>query len=167
VRVRCTAECSFFVIRQRTNQENGLRGLIPLRTPQREKVVTLLLHSSFREVLHLQLLRARLKESRTHGSCSDFAFAKDDNFCLVPCDRRNLKQNGKAKAFAKPTHLGRALMRPRWRRLAEQKAPPAMKGRRDAGEAPEGTAGLTFFGTFFVQRQRKYIKAEQRTREAV
>ena len=25
-------------------------------------------------------------------------------------------------------------------------------------EAPEGTAGLTFFGTFFVQRQRKYIK---------
>ena len=151
--VRCTAECSFFVIRQRTNQENGLRGLIPLRTPQREKVVTLSLHSSFREVLHLQILRARLKESRTHGSCSDSALTNDVSFCLVPCDRRNLKQNGKAKAFTKPTHLGRALMRPRWRRLAEQKSPTAMKGWRDGGGSQGERLGV-FLG-YFLSRDKK------------
>ena len=32
---------SFFLIRERTNQERGLRGLIPLRTPQCEKVAAL------------------------------------------------------------------------------------------------------------------------------
>ena len=62
----------------------------------------------------LQILRARLKESRTHGSCTDVAFAKDDSFCLFPCDRRNFEQNEIAKSLAQLTHLGRALMRPRW-----------------------------------------------------
>jgi hypothetical protein len=61
---------------QRIGEEKALRGLMPLRTPQREKVASLSLCSFFREVEHLQLLRVRLKESRTHGSCSDFAFAK-------------------------------------------------------------------------------------------
>ena len=57
------------------------------------------------------------------------------------------------------THLGRALMRPRWRRLAETNSPDGHGKPAGWREAPEGTAGLTFFGTFFVQRQRKYIKA--------
>ena len=62
-------------------------------------------------------------------------------FASLPVIDESLNKNEKAKLFALLTHLGRALMRPRWRRLAEQKAPPAMKGRRDAGEAPEGTSG--------------------------
>jgi hypothetical protein len=33
-------------------------------------------------------------------------------------------------------------------------------------EAPEGTSGLTFFATFFVQRQRKYIKSRHRSARA-
>ena len=116
---------------------------------------------------HLQLLRARLKESHAHGSCSDSALTNDVSFCLVPCDRWNFKQDEKAKTFAKLTHLGRALMRPRWRNFDERKAPTVIRDRRDAREAPEGTAGLTFFGPFFVQRQRKDINTAQRTREAV
>ena len=50
---------------------------MPLRTLQREKVAALSLCSSFREVLHLQLLRARLKESRTHGSRTQARKQKD------------------------------------------------------------------------------------------
>ena len=60
--------CLFFALPQRIGEEKALRGLMPLRTPQREKVASLSLCSSFREVEHLQLLRVRLKESRTHGS---------------------------------------------------------------------------------------------------
>ena len=108
---------------------------------------------------HLQTLRLQVKETCKHGSRSDSALTNDVSFCLVPCDRWNFKQDEKAKTFAKLTHLGRALMRPRWRNFDERKAPTVIRDRRDAREAPEGTAGLTFFGTFFVQRQRKYIKS--------
>ena len=69
--------CSFFLIRERTNQERGPRDLMSLGTLQREKVAALSLCSSFREVLHLQLLRARLKESRTHGSRTQARKQKD------------------------------------------------------------------------------------------
>jgi hypothetical protein len=52
----------------------GPRGLIPLGTPECEKVAPLSLCSSFRKGKHLQLLRARLKESRAHLRARALAF---------------------------------------------------------------------------------------------
>ena len=100
-------------------KEKEPKGRMPFRTPQRDKVASLSLCSSVREVEHLQLLRVRLKESRTHGSSSDVAFVRGVSFCLFPCNRQKFKQDEKAKVFAKLTHLGRALMRPRWGSFAE------------------------------------------------
>ena len=145
--------CHFFVVPQRNGERKGTQGPNALGKPATRKVVPLSLHSFFRESKHLQLLRARLKESRTHGSCSDFAFAKDVSFCLVPCDRRKFKQDGKAKAFALRTHLGRALMRPRWRKLARATAPTAMRGRRDGGRPRRERPG--FLLGYFLGNAKK------------
>ena len=52
--------CSFFLIRERTNQESGLKGLMPLRNPQ-----NLFLSLSFggyqKACWHLQLLRNKIQ----------------------------------------------------------------------------------------------------------
>ena len=57
------------------------------------------------------------------------------------------------------THLGRAIYAPKMEDACQNENPRRSSSeRRAVGEAPEGTSGLTFFGTFFVQRQRKYIK---------
>jgi hypothetical protein len=56
------------------NQESGLKGLMPLRNPQREKVVTLPLHSSFHENKHFQILRLQVKETCKHLSITQAAF---------------------------------------------------------------------------------------------
>jgi hypothetical protein len=48
--------------------KKGTKGPNALWKPATRKVVSLSLHSFFREGEHLQLLRARLKESRTHES---------------------------------------------------------------------------------------------------
>ena len=161
--------CLFAVanIAQARAQTLRAKGPNALWIPATRKAVPLSLHSFFREGKRLQLLRVRLKESRTHGSCSDVAFVKAESSCLSPCDRRKFKQDGIAKVFAMLPHLGRALMRPRWRNFAKQKAPTVMRDRRDGGEAPEGTSGLIFFRPFFVQRQRKDIKNGTAQREAV
>ena len=50
--------CLFFALPQRIGEEKAPRGLIPLGTPQCEKVAALSLCSSFRKSEHLQLLRA-------------------------------------------------------------------------------------------------------------
>ena len=47
---------------------NFILGLIPLESPEREKVVSLSLHSFFRENIRLQLWRARLEKSHAHES---------------------------------------------------------------------------------------------------
>ena len=120
-------------------RKKGAKGPNALWIPATRKVVPLSLHSFFREGLHLQLLRVRLKESRTHGSCSDVAFAKAESSCPSPCDRRKFKQDGIAKVFAMLPHLGRALMRPRWRNFAKQKAPTVMRDRR-AEQFPKAAA---------------------------
>ena len=110
--------CSFFLLRERTNQERGLRGL-PLRTPSACAVAGAACRAARRKSRQLQLLRRCFKEKHRHGSCTDFAFAKNNSFCLFPWERQNFKQNGKAKSLAKLSHLGRALMRPRWRNFVE------------------------------------------------
>ena len=53
--------CSVFVIRQRTNQANGLKGLMPLRNPQ--NLFLLLSFGGYQKALwHLQSLRQRIKD---------------------------------------------------------------------------------------------------------
>ena len=68
---RCACAVLFFdaislSLNKEMAKENQPRGLIPLGTPEREKVAALSLCSSFREVLKIQHLRARVKETRTH-----------------------------------------------------------------------------------------------------
>ena len=78
--------CLFFALPQRIGEEKALRGL-PLRTPRACTVAGEINLAARRKSRHLQSLRARLKESRTHGSCSDVAFVRGVSFCFFPCDR--------------------------------------------------------------------------------
>ena len=67
--LRCAGKgCPFFVTEQRKGKRKSAKGPNALWKPRARKVVSLSLHSFFREVLQLQLLRARLKESHAHGS---------------------------------------------------------------------------------------------------
>ena len=76
----------------RSGGRRAPKGLMPFGFPQREKVAALSLCSSFREALHLQLLRARLKESHAHGSRTDSALAESVSYRLFPCDILNFGQ---------------------------------------------------------------------------
>ena len=59
--------CSFFAARQRTNQENAPKGLIPFGNPQRVFVgAALSLRATRREDVIFQRLYVRVKETRTH-----------------------------------------------------------------------------------------------------
>jgi hypothetical protein len=63
-RTAARARCAVYTTSWRAPRSGGRRaprGLIPLGFPQREKDVALPLHSFFREVLQLQVLRAWLK----------------------------------------------------------------------------------------------------------
>ena len=61
--------------------------------------------------------------------------------------RHHERQAEKAKRFlSKRTHLGRALMRPRWRRLAKAKAPAALK-KPSGGGVPRGVPLVPFLAT--------------------
>ena len=76
--------CSFFLMRERTNQERALRGRIPLRTPQRANVAALPLRSCLRENMHLQLLRRCFKEKHRHGRRTRQAKEKGFAICDAP-----------------------------------------------------------------------------------
>ena len=110
--------CLFFALPQRIGEEKALRGL-PLRTPSACAVAGEINLAARRKSRHLQILRRCFKEKHRHGSDTDFAFVRCVSSCLSPCDRQKFKQDEKAKVFAKLTHLGRALMRPRWGSFAE------------------------------------------------
>jgi hypothetical protein len=58
--------CHFFVAEQRNGQRKSAKGPNALWIPATRKVVSLSLHSFFRESKHLQLLRWRFKEKRQH-----------------------------------------------------------------------------------------------------
>jgi len=55
------------------------------------------------------------------------------------------------------THLGRALMRPRWRRLADTKSPDGYSQAVGMQGVPRGNAWARFLGSFFAARQRMNI----------
>ena len=61
---------------------------------------------------------------------------------LTNTSGRHRKQN----VLPKQTHLGRALMRPRWRRLAKVKAPAALK-KPSGGGVPRGVPLVPFLAT--------------------
>ena len=54
----------------KNRRRKGTKGSNTPWNPVARKVVPLSLHSFFRESKHLQLLRAWLKESHAHGSCT-------------------------------------------------------------------------------------------------
>ena len=89
--------CSFFLVRERMNQESGPKGLMPFGNPQREMVASLSLCSSFREDKQIQTLRWRLEVQaptrKTH------AMRQSKRFCYVlraPV-RTNFKQKRDSK----------------------------------------------------------------------
>ena len=88
-------------------------------------------------------MRARLKESHAHGSCSDSAFANDVSFCLVPCDRWNLKQDGIAKSFASANPSWACAYAPKMEEFCKTLFfRRSSSERRTAREASEGTSGF-------------------------
>ena len=106
-------------------------------------------HQCFCELLHIQTLRShfdgKMRARKAHAGCNAKIFA----VCYAPCVCTNFKQNETAKVFAK---------------LLPVQQPDGGYPAGDAREAPEGTAGLIFFGPFFVQRQRKDTKTKPRAR---
>ena len=83
-------------------KEREPKGLMPFGFPQCV-FAGAASSAARRKNRHLQLLRLQVKETCKHGSRSDVAFAKDDSYCISPCDRRKFKPDGKAKAFASAT----------------------------------------------------------------
>jgi len=75
-RARWMHRCSFFLIRERTNQESGPKGLIPFGNPQCEKDAALSLCLSFRKSLLLQRLCLQVKKTCKHGRYTQDAIAK-------------------------------------------------------------------------------------------
>ena len=53
--------CLFFALPQRIGEEKALKGLMPLRNPQRANDAALSLRSCLREVEHIQTLRSHLE----------------------------------------------------------------------------------------------------------
>jgi hypothetical protein len=80
-----------------------------------------------------------------HEGRTQQAPAKASATCYAPLSAQILYRNGIAKAFARPLPVQTT------RRL------------QNSRRMPGGTPGLTFFGAFFVQRQRKYITPVQRS----
>jgi len=76
------------------------------------------------------------KDERSHISFSCCASS------LANTSGRHRKQN----VLPKQTHLGRALMRPRWRELAKAKAPAALK-KPSGGGVPRGVPLVPFLAT--------------------
>ena len=90
--------CLFFALPQRIGEEKALRGL-PLRTPSACAVAGEINLAARRKSRQLQLLRLQVQKTCKHGSFTDFAFAKNDSFCLFLCDRRKLKRKRDSKSF--------------------------------------------------------------------
>ena len=80
-------------------KEKEPKGRMPFGFPQCAVAGEINL-AARRKSRQLQILRLQVKKTCKHGSRSDSALTNDVSFCLVPCDRRKLKQDGKAKAFA-------------------------------------------------------------------
>ena len=91
--------CHFFVIPQRNGERKGTKGPNALWIPA-VRLCGRGKRAARRKSEHLQLLRLQVKETCKHGSSSDSALTNDVSFCLSPCDRRKLKQDGIAKTFA-------------------------------------------------------------------
>jgi len=72
---------------------------------------------------------------------------KSKNFCylLRAAVRTNFKRKRDSKSpCQQQTHLGRVLMRPRWRTLVKAKTPPFIVRTAGGGEVPEGKSGRAF-----------------------
>ena len=78
----------------RSGGRRAPKGLIPFGNPQCEKVAPLSLCSSFRKMIHLQTLRARVQKTRAHFGANIFAFdfpaARDGCRRLLYVDKRCL-----------------------------------------------------------------------------
>ena len=155
---------------------------------QREKVAALSLCSSFREVLHLQLLRARLKESRTHGNRTQPQKQKDllsftapqfnlisnkNDFVSSPAARGSCIAGD--EETAKMFFLFCSLQSGKKREIQEGTSWRAMFAPvrstmfafSEQANLRFRLAEICFLGSFFAARQRMNIKTAQRTRNAV
>jgi hypothetical protein len=76
VRVRCADFDAILCLVAKNGEEKTPRGLIPLGTPECEKVVTLSLHSSFHKNKQIQRLRLQVKKTCKHESSTQNAKVK-------------------------------------------------------------------------------------------
>ena len=153
-----------FVPRQK-GRKNAPKGRMPFGFPQCAVAGEINL-AARRKSRQLQILCLQVKKTCKHGSCSDFAFANNVSFCLFPCDRRDFKQNGKAKSFAKLTHLRGGIYATQMEEVCKGNTPDGHK--RPAGWRgfPGGTPGFPSW-LLLGKRQEVASKPVQRTREAV
>ena len=138
---------------------------MPLRNPQ-DFSLSLSFGGYQKALSHLQLLRNEIQRFRCY--CKQaivFYFIprraaksiKRKTYMIFMHRSTAVTTRGgavKVKEFALLTHLGRALMRPRWRSFARVQAPTALKSRREAGFQGVLDPLVRFLGSFFAARQR-------------
>ncbi|MBR2622103.1 MAG: hypothetical protein IKC97_06975 [Clostridia bacterium] len=119
------------------------KGVVASATfAQRNPKIPLLLQAGYRFLLHSAPRCKEHQEKNTY----DFYASLDGSY--------HARRAVKVKEFALLTHLGRALMRPRWRSFARVQAPTALKSRREAGFQGVLDPLARFLGSFFAARQR-------------
>jgi hypothetical protein len=116
---------------------------------ERAKTVDAPRHQCFGETKHIQILRSHFDEKMRARRAHATNASKSFGYLLRTLVSTNFIQKRDSKSFC-PI-------------FACTNNPTAPKQPSDARGFPGGTPGLTFFGAFFVQRQRKYITPVQRS----
>jgi len=138
--------CSFFAARQRTNQENAPKGLMPFGIPQRKKGASLSLCSFFCDVLPLQLLRLQVKETCKHGGAR---YKRKQAFVPAAPHLVTTKFQAKTILLSPPAARG-VCIGARHQNIFVTSPVAPCRAAMPRG-FPGGTPGLIFFRTFFVQ----------------
>ena len=84
----------------RSGGRRAPKGLMPFGNPQREKVAPLSLCSFFREGVHIQILRCRLKGKRQHESVTQATTANTFSTCDALLFAQILNKNEIANILA-------------------------------------------------------------------
>ena len=141
----------------RSGGRNAPKGLMPFGFPQCEKVATLRFAHLFAKPDIFSVCERGLKKAALTKVTRK---RPGKRFCQLR--RTSVQLTFQQKRFC---HLRLPLVVAAWREIQYKclrLSPPSSLKSGNRREAPEGTSELTFFGTFFVQRQRKYIKTAQR-----
>ena len=151
-RALCRFLCHFFVTEQRNGERKSAKGLNALWIP----AVRLCGRASAQhdaKVSIFSFCERDLKKVALTGVARTSLLQRTIVTASLPAIDESSSRAGKQKLLPSQPICGVGYMPRRWRRLAEQKAPTAMKGRRDGGGSQGERLGV-FLG-YFLSRDKK------------